>query len=99
MSSIFTEREFKRVFLEAVTGYIEALNAPNKCLTDNFVELARAAAFNANLPWHMQSLQLTQLFEVCRTSPVRREEILAEAVKLYTDHHFNNKQVNLPLEE
>src|SRR3990167_4090862 len=63
MPTVLTEKEFKNMFVAAATHYILAINGQDKCLTDNFVELARTAAFKVSLPWTMPSYELARLFE------------------------------------
>jgi hypothetical protein len=90
MSSIHTETKFRVLFIAAAVDYGKAIDSPNKCLTDNFVELAREAGLGNDLRWPLESLQLAQLFEVYRTTPNRRDETATQAVRLYIGHHFKN---------
>jgi len=90
MSSIHSEAEFKTLFIATAEDYCKAIDSPNKCLTDNFVELAREAGLCNNLRWPLDSLQLVQLLEIYRTAHSRRDEVTAQAVRLNTGHHFRN---------
>ncbi|OGG65509.1 hypothetical protein A3I99_04620 [Candidatus Kaiserbacteria bacterium RIFCSPLOWO2_02_FULL_45_11b] len=97
MPTVLTEKEFKNMFVAAATHYILAINGQDKCLTDNFVELARTAAFKVSLPWTMPSYELARLFEHFRNEPNNRAEVVDTSTKLYVEQTLNSLQARLPL--